>query len=96
MEHYLSMLKEILNTHSKRADLISAFQSEIWNAKASGKPNEVLNVLKELAYDLDFYQPDPALRQEDASYYGDERLVEEINAALKTIEALEAASRPSD
>jgi|DewCreStandDraft_4_1066084.scaffolds.fasta_scaffold101742_2 hypothetical protein len=88
MEQFVLMLKEALNNPANRADIISAFQKDIWNTKAGGEPNEAFTILKELAYDLDFYQPDPALRKEDASYYGEERLVEEIADALKRIEAV--------
>jgi len=41
------------------------------------------DILAELAYDLNFFVADPVLRMEDSDYYGDERLVKEIKAALR-------------
>ncbi len=42
-------------------------------------------VLKVLAYDLDFYEPDPNLRAESAAYYGNQRVEQEIITALEKI-----------
>ena len=39
-------------------------------------------ILADLAYDLDFYVSDPSRRREDASYYGEERLIREIRESL--------------
>lgn len=62
-----------------RKRLISEFQKLVW-----GDPNSN-EILSELAYDLDFYEPDEALRREDSSYYGDERLEEEIKSTLQRL-----------
>jgi len=86
MEHLVSMLKEVLVERSKRQSLIKSFQQEVWNVKMGEKQSKALEILQELAYDLDYYVQDAELRQEDPTYYGDDRLVEEINSALKQIE----------
>jgi hypothetical protein len=44
--------------------------------------NEMLSAL---AYDLDFYEPDEALRKQEPSYYGDERLEAEIKSVLRKL-----------
>jgi hypothetical protein len=41
--------------------------------------------LADLAYDLDFFEPDPFVRVESTSYYGHERLEEEIRTALRRL-----------
>jgi hypothetical protein len=64
--------------------LIKEFQNQVWNDEISKN-----NILSELAYDLDFYEPDSALRLHDHSYYGDEILEREINLALKKLKSNE-------
>ena len=76
----IEILKEILRNKSNRKDLIKVFQEQVWNNKS--KCNDVLS---ELAYDLDFYEPDEMLRKEDAMYYGDKRLEEEISNTLSKL-----------
>jgi len=44
-----------------------------------------LDILGELAYDLNFFVADPAVRAQDRSYYGDERLVREIKEAFRRL-----------
>jgi hypothetical protein len=42
--------------------------------------------LNEFAYDLDFYVSDPDQRKEVPSYYGDERLSEEVASVIKKLD----------
>lgn len=51
-------------------------------------PEKILETLSELAYDLSFYVQNPKWRAEAASYYGNERLKEEVFAALRRLDAL--------
>lgn len=76
---------------AKLPEAISAFQTMVWNSEEweSHYSNDAAEVLRELAYDLDFYEPDAAMRAEDASYYGTERAIDQITAALKKITASE-------
>jgi hypothetical protein len=41
-----------------------------------------------LAYDLDFFEPDPTRRMVDPAYFGDDRLEEEIATAFRRLVAL--------
>ncbi|MGV8094871.1 MAG: colicin immunity domain-containing protein [Mangrovibacterium sp.] len=84
----IQALKQILETPiSKRAEFVKAFQNEIWNDESiwDEKLNEVLS---ELAYDLDFYEPNEKLRKESPNYYGDERLEKEMHNVLNKIKKL--------
>jgi len=77
------MLSAALHQPDQRQQLISEFQQIIWN---SDLPTSwEFEVLRDLAYDLDFYEPDVKLSAEDASFFGDERFEEEINAALRKL-----------
>lgn len=74
----MEILKKILSEKFNRKQLIKEFQELIWNGELSED-----ETLSQLAYDLDFYEPDDSLRKEDSSYFGDKHLEEEINEVLK-------------
>jgi len=75
-KYEVEILEKILSDKLNRGNLIKQFQDSIW---ADANANEILS---ELAYDLDFYEPNDELRKEDPSYYGDERLEGVIREAL--------------
>ena len=66
---------------------ISALHTMVWKSKGwdSGLSEEIVEILGDLAYDLDFYEADPAARAEDPSYFADDRAVQEIASALRRI-----------
>lgn len=80
----IEILERILTEKLLRKQLIRNFQEKIWNADKIGDEEEN-KILSELAYDLDFYEPDETLRKEDLSYYGDERLEEEVKSVLEKL-----------
>lgn len=88
MQKLINILLDIINNDSKRIELIKKFQEEIWNISNEEEPGNILEILRDLAYDLDFYEPDPSKRNESISYFGDDRLQEEIRSSLKKIEKL--------
>lgn len=76
----MEIFKKILTEKLDRRRLISEFQELIWN-------NENLNeILSELAYDLDFYEPNEEWRKEAPSYYGDDRLEVVIKTAIQKLQ----------
>ncbi len=81
----MDILIRILNEKENRNILISQFQDYIWNENPKFDNEEQENILCDLAYDLDFYEPNIAIRNEDKSYYGDEKLEIEIKLALKKL-----------
>ncbi len=76
----IDLLKKILEEKDNREKLIKEFQSYVWDAKIT-KP-----LLGELAYDLDFYEPNEKIRKESPNYYGDEHLEKEILDVLKKLQ----------
>ena len=86
-----NMIPAILKvSESERFKIISDFQKFIWNYKSSDDENDLSDILWCLAYDLDFYEPNPEWRKEcPGCYYGEEKLIENIKEALQSIEALE-------
>lgn len=84
----IDTLKQIIESKAvERKKLIEEFQKQVWNREIQIN-NPDSEILSELAYDLDFYEPDENLRREDFSYYGDERLKAEITATLEKLEAV--------
>jgi hypothetical protein len=72
---------------AKLPEAISALQVMVWKSKGwdSGLSEEVVETLSGLAYDLDFYEPHPAARAEDASFFAADRALQEIANALRRI-----------
>ncbi|MBK6730818.1 MAG: hypothetical protein IPG60_07590 [Bacteroidetes bacterium] len=84
----MEILEKILTDKINRKQHICEFQELVWNDENT---NEILS---ELAYDLDFYEPNDELRKEDSSYYGDDRLEEEIRTAIQKLEAQGGLEQP--
>jgi hypothetical protein len=87
MQELIKILDQILADCTHRKELIKDFQNKIWNDKFVAS-DEVKNIFKELAYDLDFYEPNPKIRKEDSSFYGDDKLLFEVGKALDKIKNL--------
>ena len=82
LQGLIDLLSSALNQPEQRMKFIKEFQEKVWDASDDMMASLQWDIFGDLAYDLDFYEPDPALRAEDNSFYGDERLKEEIQTAL--------------
>jgi hypothetical protein len=83
-DELVNLLRDALRDRSKRKELIDRFQELVWHGPAAAG-DEAGEVFADLAYDLDFYAEDRESRSEDPSYYGDQRLEEEIREALRKL-----------
>lgn len=81
----MEILKHILSNSRKRAELIKDFQERVWNGEGYAKNEKINELLSELAYDLDFYEPKEEWRKESPSYYGEERLKQKIQTTLQRL-----------
>lgn len=81
------LLNEALATSDQTAryKIIRRLQNFVWNTEAVGTPTQD-DVFRMLAHDLDFYEPDPRVRREDRSYFGDERLLDELRGAKAALD----------
>ena len=90
--HYqiIEQLKGATLESAKLPEAISAFQAMVWNSDEweSHYSSDAIEVLRDLAHDLDYYEPDASARAEDPSFYGADRAIEEIATALKRIDGL--------
>lgn len=78
----LSVLRG-LRSGSSRVQAVRTFQSLVWSSTQLTDDAAGERLLRDLAYDLDFYEPDVGRRREDPSYFGDERLCEEVSRVLR-------------
>ena len=79
-----ALLLRILEQAEERDRRIGEFQQYVWHTRETPLEfnEEEWGVIVDLAYDLDFYEPNPDWRREDTSYYGEERLIREIHESL--------------
>ncbi len=82
------LLKKILEKEKEKQKLINEFQNSIWNGKLSFINKEVEEILNDLAVDLDYYVSSDKAREEDPSFYGNDRLEKEIREALDKINTI--------
>lgn len=82
LDELLTILNIILELKDNKIELIRKFQNQIWNINESNIECEILN---ELAYDLDYYEPDLNLRKEDPSYYGEDILLHKIKSTINRL-----------
>ncbi len=83
----VELIDTMLKSPEELDGLVRQFQQIVWHAPR-GEENEGWEVLGDLAYDLDFYEPDPIKRAEDYSFYGKERAVKEIQTARDKLSEL--------
>lgn len=81
------MLRAVLEAeHPIKQKPTKEFQDEVWNDESI--QDETLNeILSELAYDLDFYEPNEEWRKEVPDYYYDDRLEVVIKTAIQKLQA---------
>lgn len=71
-----------LSTEGEISSDIKQFQLMIRKRAPKSDDKPQWDVLSELSYDLDYYEPSAEIRKEDPSYFGDERARREIHGAL--------------
>ena len=77
----IQLLQVVLEAEQPiKQKLIKKFQDEVWDDE------NINEILSELAYDLDFYEPNREWRKEAPSYYGDDRLKIVIKTAIKKLQ----------
>jgi hypothetical protein len=87
------LLSAHISRGTERINHIRKFQEIVWNDK-SVEDESLNNFLSTLAYDFDFYEPNKAIKNEDLSYYGDERLIEEIKMGLEKLKKYKGGNVP--
>ena|SRR5712664_3132008 len=84
----LLLLEAIKLSPSTAKRIISEFQEYIWDDRVQVDQNKILDILRDLAHDLDYFEADPSLRAEDNAFFDEEKLKAEIESALNNIKSL--------
>ena len=88
----IELLDAVLASPERLDDLIPKLQQTIWSDE-SDKETPELEILRDLAYDLEYYVSDPDMRKEDPTFYGPERALEEIQLARRKLMGLKSPNR---
>ena len=86
LNELILLLEATISDPDKLEKNISKFQEIVWNEELDCSDRQE-EILADLAYDLDFYEPNPEWRKEDPSYFGEERAINEIKGALDRIKS---------
>ncbi len=86
-EQLVSLLLEILREPVLRGEKVAAFQDLVWAGLDPTISRDVAEVLRGLAYDLDFFEMNTRNRREDSVLFGHRRLEEEIREGLRKLRA---------
>ncbi|HVT95831.1 MAG TPA: hypothetical protein VHD76_23505 [Bryobacteraceae bacterium] len=87
LQDLIGLLQQALSNPVERVSAINIFQSYVFDrtTPVPGASPEQWRILSDLAFDLDYYEPDPKDRQEDPTFYGDQRVEMEIKEALEKL-----------
>lgn len=72
-------------TDAEMASATSEFQRLVWDSETISGDTAAVEVVRELAYDLDYFEPDLEKRTEDDRYFGSDRLTSEVEQALQKL-----------
>jgi hypothetical protein len=91
LETMLGLLAKALRDSSSRKETVDEYLRYFFENQRLSRlsiRHDVVEILDELAYDLNFFVSDPALRAQDSNYYGDDRLEQEIGTAFRRLTQL--------
>ena len=81
------LMDKMLESPEELNELIPQFQEIFWNA-AYSEEDKAWEVMGDLAYDLDFYEPDPRRRAQDYSFFDKDTALIEIRKAKDKLKKL--------
>lgn len=88
----INVLYQVIREPWRLPQQVEEFQRIIWKNKEFNKlDGGIIEILRDLAHDLDFYEPNIKMRAEDESYFGEEKVLAEIQIALSKIASLSNA-----
>jgi hypothetical protein len=74
----------LLSLGETRLNAIKEFQNTVWDDNSIDDEN-INDILTDIAYILDFYEPNEEWRKEDPGYYGDDKLEEVLKIAIQKL-----------
>jgi len=88
LNELIILLRTALLNPNQRNSAVKNFQNCMFNHKEpiTGASESQWSILNELAYDIDFYEPNAEIRSEDPSLYGDVQFAREIETTLRKLD----------
>lgn len=83
----IALVKQALASRQARISLRDQIQKMIWSRRNPGEEDPVWRILRDLAWDLEFYAASEEVRREDPVFYGDEEFEARVRAALAALGA---------
>jgi len=85
----IQLLQSILKVENPdRENIVKKFQNKVWNDK-NIQDKYISDILSELAYDLDFYEPNLQLQEESPNFFGDDKLEILVKEGIKKLQIVE-------
>jgi hypothetical protein len=85
----VQLLEQAIGSPLSLMENIAAYQRLVLDADTLETSEAAEELLRDLAQDLDYFEPDPAMRAEDQSFFGPEKAIEEIRQALRKLKEIE-------
>ena len=85
----VDLLESAVRDLARLSTAIAEFQSAVWSASDDDlvmTPDQ-REIFRDLAYDLDYFEPDALVRAESSSYFGADVAIDEIRQALEKLRA---------
>lgn len=81
----IELVASIAEDPASRMSAIAEVQRFVWSGGVDQLPLNAQNILRDLAYDLDFFEPNEQVRARNPALYGPERLEEEIRSTVRRL-----------
>ena len=81
----IELVASIAEDAPSRMSAMAEVQRLVWSGGVDQLPPNAQNILRDLAYDLDFFEPNEQVRAQSPALYGPERLEEEIRSTVRQL-----------
>ena len=88
LQEIIQLLETALDDRGRLPGVIFRLQQQVWSSSVPMVPALAEELLQELAYDLDFYEPDAKARAEDPSFKDEAAALEEIRRVVLVLREL--------
>lgn len=84
-KNILDFLITTINAKKLNSKLLKEFQLKVLNSERISEDSDIEVLIRDLAYDLDYYEADEKKRSEDSSFFGDDKAIELVIATYDKI-----------
>ena len=83
----IRLMDRMLHSSEEFDDLLRDLQGLVWNAADKGD-DIAWGIVRNLVYDLGFYEPDPMRRARDYAFYDKDRALREVKETREKLKEL--------